>query len=532
MPTGAPLGEIIYSAVKPMFRLYMILFTGFGLTRMGLVGAQTARACSDLLLLIFMPALIFDKVVSYIDISDIKTIGVICFSACVMYGINACATTLIVFFTPIPKDPKSRWVGGAYLAGIMQNVSDLPIVYIQAISLFSVDQQNKGIAYVIIWLAMYVIFQFNLGLSQLVEADFKAGRKFKIDEEKNSTEHLKIPALIEPTHSINSEYPTSIETNDSTTIMDDGDDFPEALQINGENVKRRRGSNLAMDPIQLNLDKLSKVLSSQSRHTALSKIPSARNNNDDVVSLNRELVREYSHVEPYNQRMSNVMKIVTDNNISINSDDSDNNDNNKSKTFVEKYHLQPAVFFFQNFKKPNSVVLVISLAIALIPWLKALFTNNGTVVLPNAPDGKAALSFILMYAEYLGYPCVPLGVFLIGSVLARLEINNLPPGFWKSAVAHTTFRLGILPIIGMAYVTQLKKIGWMKDPMALFVTSLQFALPSATVQVYLTAAAMDPKDTSCPALNCLGLYLIFQYICLVVSLPIVACYCIKNVMEF
>lgn len=508
----------------------MILFTGFGLTRMGLFGVQTARACSDLVLLIFMPALVFDKIVSYIDISDIKTIGVICFSAVVMYGINACAATLVVFFTPIPKDPKSRWVGGAYLAGIMQNVSDLPIVYLQSMSLFTVDQQNKGVAYVIIWLAMYVMFQFNLGLSQLVEWDFTFARQFKIDQEQlHNEEVLKFTPSVEPTNSNNSEYPTSIETDDSS-IMSEAS--PTMLKEQEGKPKRRRGSNLSMDPVPLHIDKLTKVLSQQSRHTALSKIPSARNNNDDLVSLNKELVREYSHVEPYNKNMSNLMRIVTDNNINIEMDDKDELKMDKTQTFVAKYHLKFLVFFFQNLKKPNSVVLIVALAISLIPWLKALFIDNGTVVLPSAPDKDAPLSFILMYAEYLGYPCVPLGVLLIGSVLARLEINNLPPGFWKSAVAHTTFRLGILPIIGMVYVTQLKKIGWMTDPMALFVTSMEFALPSATVQVYLTAGAMDPEDTSCPALNCLGLYLIFQYIVLAISLPIVACYCIKNVMDF
>lgn len=518
MSAGAPLGEVIYSSVKPMIRLYMILLTGFGLTRAGLFGAQTARACSDMVLLLFMPALVFDKVVSYIDISDIKTIGVICFSACVMYGINACATTLIVFLTPIPKDPKSRWVGGAYLAGIMQNVSDLPIVYIQSMSLFSSTQQNKGVAYVIIWLAMYVMFQFNLGLSQLVEWDFKYVRKAKAEQDVESPAPQKESPSLEPVQSYESDYPTSIATDDSSVPSEAS---PTILCQGQTRPKHRRGSNLSAGPIPLSL---TKILSTQSRHTALSRIPSARNNKDDVVSLNQELLREYSHVEPYNQQMSTLMRIVTDNNVPL--------DQTTTPSFAKKYHLGFALFFFQNFKKPNSVVLIVSLIFALIPWVKALFSSNGTVQLPNAPDQQPALSFILMYAEYLGYPCVPMGVLLIGSALARLEINNLPPGFWKSALAHTVYRLGVLPIIGMAYVTQLKKIGWMTDPMALFVTSLEFSLPSATVQVYLTAGAMDPNDTSCPALNCLGLYLIFQYSALALALPIVACYCIKNVMDF
>lgn len=552
------LGEVVFAAVKPMLRLYLILGTGFLLTRLGLLGAQTARACSDLVLLVFMPALVFNKIVSYIDISDIKTIGVICFSACVLYGFNLVATTLVVFLTPIPKSPKCRWVGGAYLAGIMQNVSDLPIAYIQAMSMFSLDQQNKGVAYVIIWLAMYVMFQFNLGLSQLVEWDFAYARKHAKDIEKqepqdklqqqqqpvnlqpqpqrqvSSKSDLTLsPADLEPEMSYaDSEYPTSIDTDESS--INDQQQLAVPVVLNDKRLTQRRGSNVS-DRVPVSLDKLVHVLSNQSRqHTVLSRIPSARstyNDSDggpmaDTLSLNQQLVREYSHVEPYNQQMTTTMKIITDNNVPI--------QEHPKGTFVQKYHLSFLVFFLQNFKKPNAIVLIISLIIALIPWLKALFTNNGTVQLPNAPDKEPALSFILMYSEYMGYPSVPLGVLLIGSTLARLEIGELPKGFWKSALAHTTWRLGILPIIGMVFVWQMKKIGWLTDPMAIFVTSMEFVLPSATVQVYLTAQAMGNGDEEegTGQLNCLGLYLICQYIVLVVSLPIVACYCIKNVMDF
>ncbi|GMF12723.1 unnamed protein product, partial [Ambrosiozyma monospora] len=120
-----------------------------------------------------MPALIMNRVIAYIEISDIKTIGVICLSAFMMYVINACVAFIITYATPIPKSKNNRWVGGAILAGIMQNVSDLPIAYLQATPMFTDDQINKGTAYVIIWLAMYIVAQFNCGLFRLVETDFK-----------------------------------------------------------------------------------------------------------------------------------------------------------------------------------------------------------------------------------------------------------------------------------------------------------------------------------------------------------------------
>lgn len=605
---GASLGEVIYSSVKPMIRMYMIIGTGFFLTKKGLFGVTTARACSDMVLLIFMPALVFDKVVSYISIDDIKTIGVICFSAFIMYAINTCVALLIVKFTPIPKTPKDRWVGGAMLAGIMQNVSDLPIAYIQAVSLFSLVEQNKGTAYVIIWLAMYVITQFNCGLFQLVEWDFNYTESHykgddnsddggdgnnndntnnndleknlkSINEENNvdninshnsHTQHSNASEnFISHIQSYTSESPVSPtssilssdndddddEDDNDNDNEDDGDDDGSSENnnkigdINTSNsnttkikhLKRTINShNLNPTPLTKLSSRISEMSKITARSNALARIPSARSmnyeyhpdahslvSNNDIMSLNEQLIREYTHVEPFNQNMSKTMKILTETNITI----KDVEKSGENFSFVKKYRLHYVIFFLENFKKPNSIALVLSLCLALIPWTKALFTNNGTVTLPNAPDKQPALSFILMYAEYLGYPCVPLGLLLIGSVLARLEFSGIPKGFWKSAVCHTLFRLCILPIIGAAFVTKLKNIGWLTDKMAMFVCSLEFALPSATVQIYLTAGAMRPGVKTCSPLNCFGLYLILQYFVLIVSMPIVVCYCIKKTMD-
>lgn len=534
------------------------------MTRKGLFGVTTARACSDMVLMLFMPSLVFDKIVSYISISDIKTIGVICFCAFIMYSINACVAFLIVKFTPVPKTPKDRWVGGALLAGIMQNVSDLPIAYIQAVSIFTTTEQNKGTAYVIIWLAMYVLTQFNCGLFQLVDWDFQYTEEHyhskigtsESDTEKNATDDEVLSstkdtdAMDHINKSINSietvpeiyvaptadSYSSENPISPTSTILTE--DSNSVSMANGASHKHRRlSSNVNPRPLTLVASKLSQLSRATAPSNAIARIPSARSMTystpgddtamDDVVSLNQELIREYSHVEPYNKKMSKVMKIVTETNLSK----KDVEDSGKDIPFVKKYHLHYLVFFLQNFKKPNSIALVVAITIALIPWTKALFVNTGSVTLSNAPDKQPALSFILMYAEYLGYPCVPLGLLLIGSVLARLELGEIPKGFWKSAVCHTVFRLALLPIIGTALITRFKNIGWLTDPMSLFVCTMEFALPSATVQIYLTAGAMRPGDKTCTPLNCIGLHLVLQYIVLVVSMPIVVCFCIKKTMD-
>ncbi|GME72261.1 unnamed protein product [Ambrosiozyma monospora] len=244
-------------------------------------------------------------------------------------------------------------------------------------------------------------------------------------------------------------------------------------------------------------------------------------------TLANQLIREYSRVEPYNQNTSTNVNIITETNLSS----KDVTESGKNISFVNKYHLNYVVFFLKNFKKPNSVALVISLTIALIPWLKALFVNTGSKHVHDAPDNLPPLSFIMDYFSYCAQPAVPLGLILIGSLLGRMEISSIPPGFWKSVLCNTVYRLGILPIIGVAWTTKLKNIGWLTDPMSFFVTCMEFALPSATVQIYLTAGCADPEDDDCTPMNCLGLYIIAEYVVLVVSMPIVVCYAVKNVME-
>lgn len=618
---GAPLSEVIYSAVKPIIRMYLIIGSGIFLARTGLLSVAVARSLSDLVLMVFMPALVFDKVVNYISISDIKTIAVIVLSAVIMYCLNAVVAAGIVLFTPVPKGKKDRWVGGALLAGIMQNVSDLPIAYLQAMSMLTTKQSEKGTAYVIIWLAMYVMAQFNCGLFQLVEADFKYVRKHADDPESDTdvaTQEKEVSQI--PTSSTDDTQDVSEHSSISSLASDQPDQMPvrkvAKYTESKQNVTKKQKSknvgssanangaesisdsvlnpisptstistdamssdvaSLESDPrivnrlrsvatrqaslIKRTTTKAGEMLSPRTAHPAIARLPSMRsldydtynrsiNEQMDPVSiygddprvrrlgsrgsnqqetLADELVREYSHVEPHNQNVSTLANIVTETQLSHKDIDAVS----KKIPLAQKYKpLKFLLFFIANFKKPSSVALIIALICALIPWIKALFVNGGTVHISNAPDNQPALSFLLMYAEYLGLPCVPLGLLLIGSILGRLQVSDMPKGFWKCIMCHTVYRLGILPIIGILWVNKMHAIHWLDDPMAMLVCCIEFALPSATVQIYITASCMRPGQTECASMNCLALYIITQYAFLCVTLPVVVCYTIKDVIHF
>ncbi|KAG7887942.1 hypothetical protein KL936_003960 [Ogataea polymorpha] len=531
---GVPLPEVIYAAVKPIIRMYMIILTGFVMTKLGFVSVSTTRAISDLVLLLFMPSLIFDKIVSYISISDIKTIGVICLSAFMMYCCNAGVTAAIVTLTPVPKKKNESWIGGAMLAGIMQNVSDLPISYLQAMTTFSDDEINKGTAYVIIWLTMYIVVQFNCGMFQLVELDFR--RKRDAEEKSQSRE---LPAIRQDNAAQRDtdadDDPTSPKSSLSGSSLSSIDSAPVSENLNPHALLSNTNSHISHISHSTRYP-VSRIPSARPHHDyALSQCNSHASSTRSAASSHRssvltqphvqELIREYSRHEPYNRDIPTNMNIITETNLS-----SKDIENSAKAPWVRRYKLHYLIFFVKNLKKPNSIVLIISLIIALIPWLKALFVQT-TVYMPNAPDHQPPLSFILQYAQYCAMPCVPLGIFLIGSLLGRLQINDIPKGFWKCVVCHTVYRLCVLPIIGILWVDRMKKANWLTDPMAMFVTCMEFSLPSATIQVYLTASNMDPEDENPLQINCLSLYLIVQYTSLVVTMPIVVCYTLKNVVH-
>lgn len=118
-----------------------------------------------------MPCLIFNKVLSSLDASDLRTIGVLILTAFLYQFIGLFFSLTVKASTPNPK----YWLGGLLLAGVFTNSGDLPIAYITTLSggsPFTADDGNKGIAYCVLFLAVFIFTMFNLGIFRLVQRDF------------------------------------------------------------------------------------------------------------------------------------------------------------------------------------------------------------------------------------------------------------------------------------------------------------------------------------------------------------------------
>ena len=186
------------------------------------------------------------------------------------------------------------------------------------------------------------------------------------------------------------------------------------------------------------------------------------------------------------------------------------------------------MFFLTNCLRPCSVAVFAGLFIAFMPWLKALFvTSKHTPYVGLAPDNEPVLSFVMDFTGYLGAASVPFGLLLLGATLGRLKIENLYPGFWKTAVVLVVTKLCIMPIFGVLWCDRLVKAGWCTwedDKMLLFVISMTWGLPTMTTLIYFTASYTPPDTPDHVQMDCTSFFIVLQYPLLIISLPFLVTY--------
>lgn len=541
---AAGLGLVIYAAVKPIFKIYIIIGIGFYLAKRNILTVSTCRDISDAIVTAIMPCLIFDKIVTNIVSSDIKNVGVIFFEGTLLFAVGA-LMALAVFYTC--KSPKA-WFGGLISVGLFPNISDLPIAYLQTLSetgdLFTSDEGSKGVAYVCIFLASQVFYQFSLGLFRLIQYDFREQLNEKDDEASvHETQELpQIDETMEQNSRTSELLSDSVITETKENENGNNNREEQETQQHDEFLLRHR-----LEPVTSNPRSSLSSISSATNSTHLARHRSAVNSsNTNYYSLNQQVSRtvdlrlmksqdiqdvinEYSEFDRL--RHNEVKRVVTlTSEIGV-EEAAAEPENVKNETGFKKF-TRRFFLILRNFRTPNSMSLIISIIVAMAPPLKALFVKT-SFYMPSAPDKKPPLSFIMDFTSYVGAASVPLGLLLLGATIARLKIKSMVPGFWKTVIAITACRLIIMPIFGVGLTTGINKAGWYGDDvMVRFVSVLEYGLPNATALVYFTAFYTDPNSPDHLQMDCLALCLIAQYSVLCISLPILVTFTLKVSLGF
>lgn len=567
--SSIPLGSIIYVSFRPILKIYLILGAGFLLARKNVLSIDTSRNILVMVMSCTMPALIFLKVVTLLQLLDIKHIGVVCIVSCLLFTIGAACSFAVATICRVPRCV----LGTTVLVGLFPNISDLPVAYIQSMSgglVFNSSQGNKGVAYVCIFLAMQVALQFNLGGYRLQQMDFNpkynqepfqqeaaaetAAKAESPDtsatSDLESVEDKPAPAPLQPRPAARRNL-THISTN-SANLLDCYSDRNSVSPTHDDQQQQHAAFLAAANTHHLNHV-------STATSTLLARRGSIASTTASVRQLMQDLVREYSKVEggqydealpvtmesgmgardtfpPLSPSASHLLRQPTVD--SVRSAALSVHTTGSSASLLQpslmvrcltRWGLPWLIPFIQNLCKPMAIALVVSITVAMIPWVKALFVSNW-VDMPTAPDKQPPLEFIMDFATYVGAASVPLGLLLLGATLSRLEVRLLPPGYIYVLALLMVLKMMVMPVIGVLIVKGLAHANLFDDPMLRFVLTINWGLPSATALIYISAIYTDPNATSHVQMDCVAVQLMMQYPVLIVTLPTLASFTLKNQM--
>ncbi|KAF8417226.1 auxin efflux carrier [Tirmania nivea] len=455
--------EVIFTSVKPIIKMAAIALGGGIFARMGVLTPEACRANATLIMSMLLPLMIFSTVVPSFDPNNMAAIFALVLSG-VVYMVMGLTFGLIVrWLTPIPV----TWKGGIVAAGLLGNWGDLVIGYISTLTKsqpFQPQDADLGTAYCSIFMIVQIVVLYNLGGLQLIKRDFD--HRPRTDLEKSSGHKLK--AIREaPTKGTDAEF-----------------QVPHLASRLG--AMRRRVSSIATQrPIGY----------SQAEPQDSSQQVS---NCDDIA------IEEVDYTPTPFSNISTV-------------DVTQRGSNNPNLTVKEKVSLGRRVWLaFKSLLNPPSVSLIVSIIIANVQPLKALFIHTDSFSVKDAPDQKPPLDFIMEITRFAG-PSVPvLGLVLLGAAFSRMSIKSLPKGFWKSIILMAIFKLIITkgPIIGMVWTTQLAKNTPLiptDDKILQFVMIMTSGTPSATSQIYLTTIFAPPDKQGSVEMSALSALLLAQY---------------------
>lgn len=494
------------------------------LTCPDIMTVDTCQNISVIIINYLLPCLTFNKVISSISSSDLRTIGVLLLTAVIYQVVGLSFGIFTRALTPNPK----YWAGGLIAAGAFTNAGDLPIAYITTLStgtLFSSSESSKGIAYCVIFLGLFIFSMFNLGGYKLVQKDF-ARKTHDIEEGKYDPNRKNEPGLLALIRDIQTWYksrkdPPIKEEKRIPIVPYASAPIPIEKTMTNNELRRCR-SSVAQATVP--------GLGTLSTET----LPLRKVQSEDIT----DVINAYqsSRLRKTTSRQLAVHRETQEDENSASPESSNDSKSQPKESFLDKHHVRFLWDFIKNFRKPPSVALISSIVITMIPKVRRLFYNDPAqhvTGIRNAPDGAPALGFVMDFTTFVGNAAVPLGLAMLGATMARLSVKKLPNGFWQSVLLMSVFKLVVLPIIAVAWTCKMRDIKWI-DPsnhMAIFVMIISSGVPSATSQVYLTAIFMTPESDGKEEMDCLATYLICQYVLLIFSMTILLTYTLKDVLS-
>lgn len=305
------------------------------------------------------------------------------------------------------------------------------------------DDQNLSVAYISVFLLVFIVSLFPMGAHRWVAMDF-VGPDVEPCDVKEAIRVKRRKLLFLRTHS-----PCGTDPEKSTDEPK-GTSEKTSQEVGGEGAGTGRPTDTLPRLRRLN------TIPDDSE----TNIPFSDQADETVIDVNSPRISLTEISSPFKNEPSplNPSKSNTPKGLQTEDEPISFQPQSLSRTQILKSRFKT---FFQSLLTAPSIAIFISFPIALIPKLKALFITVDGINMPSAPDGQPPLAFVMDSATFIGNASVPLGLICLGSALARLKIplnqwTSLPVGA-ISALAMA--KLLLMPVLGVLIVQGLVRCG-------------------------------------------------------------------------
>ncbi|ORY81838.1 auxin efflux carrier [Leucosporidium creatinivorum] len=493
---------IIWLAVKPLLRVAFPAGVGFLLTKTGRFPASGTRAASVLILNMTLPCLLWSKIVPSFNNDNISALGR---SSSRPSSTKACLARWEWATTPTPK----RFRYGIISSYAFSNWGDLPTGIAQTLMASApfngADDEALAIAYIAIFILVNYITMFPLQYTG-ADLNFTGLRCVRMDYEK--------PSSIDPV--LERRY-------------EEGEWGTAWKWVN----RLRRGMPMAWELLEDKDKRKDKMVKKEEEDLDMAKAMEEvlRRENEgkggDVnLSPDRDAIqsRQPSPTRSTGPQDTDFPALAPTPSLPSSSR------SNHPSPYVRVLHS--ITTFFGSLVSPPTVALLSALIIALIPTLKSLFVyTSESSFHPTAPDGDPPLAVVYSTASFVGAASVPLGLTVLGSSMAKMEIPRPISRLPLASIGAMAFvKVMLLPIIGFFFVEALVKHTGMvaANNGVLRFTLIYFScVPTGTIQIAYSQMYAPEGEANNSAL--LSAYILVQYVVYVFSSVILTAMALKTI---
>ncbi|KAJ7202146.1 auxin efflux carrier transmembrane protein [Mycena pura] len=480
-------GYLIWISCRPLFRLIICVSSGFAITKADLFPAVAARGTGQVLLNITLPSLMFSKIVPAFNSQNIGALGSLILVGFIYEGMGIVLAWLVSRFFWVPH--RFRW--GMLVAGGWGNYGDIPVAVVMSITgarpFNGTSDQTLSVAYVAGFLFV-----------RLIGLDY-VGPDVEPEEVQEATRLRRKLILYEwPTKLVDLLMRRRWDSKSAADKQTAGLDGEKRITPDPEKLQRAEHDSSKHDSVDTAvLDGTAE--SSTFPHLVTPQAPTTAAV-DTVYTMHRQATPTLPTAVPRTATSSAARR----------------------HTFSTRLRT-----FLRNLLIPSSVAILASFVIALVPPLKALFVPVESWHIHPAPDGQPPLAFVLDTATFIGAASVPMGLFCLGSALARLSV---PRGAWGSLPTGAILGLAITkmlvsPVLGVLICKGLVNVGFIdsSDKVLQFVCIFFSCLPTATTQVFVTQVYSGTGSA-----EHLSAFLIPQYILMLPSMTALTAYTLRT----